>query len=96
MAPPDDCGGIYGYQELIEALGDSTHPQHAEMSEWWQEYGDTSFGPDFDPARLDLETARPSGSTTPVLRWMIGFYGWGKTASTRGPPCDEDQKTLYG
>jgi len=54
-APPDDCGGIYGYQELIEALGDPTHPQHGEMSQWWQEYGGISSGRDFDPARLDLE-----------------------------------------
>jgi len=33
-APPDDCGGIYGYYDFVAALSDPNHPEHAEMTEW--------------------------------------------------------------
>jgi hypothetical protein len=32
--PPEDCGGTYGYQQLLEALRDPANPQHTEMREW--------------------------------------------------------------
>lgn len=32
--PPEDCGGIWGYQELLEITADPTHPEHAERIEW--------------------------------------------------------------
>ncbi len=50
-APPDDCGGIWGYQELVEVLADSRHPEHRERLEWL-ELGDAS---EFDPAAFDLD-----------------------------------------
>lgn len=45
--PPDDCGGIWGYYEMLEALQDPKHESHEELSEW--------IGEDFDPLRFDLE-----------------------------------------
>ena len=32
--PPENCGGMEGYYYLLKALGDPTHPEHGEMSEW--------------------------------------------------------------
>lgn len=43
--PPEDCGGIWGYAELLEAISDPNHPQHEELSEW--------LGEDFDPEAFD-------------------------------------------
>ena len=45
--PPEDCGGIWGYQELLEAVKDPDHPQHGDMLEWVDE--------EFDPEEFDLD-----------------------------------------
>jgi hypothetical protein len=44
--PPEDCGGIWGYQDLIEVINDTSHPEHEEMLEW--------LGGDFDPEYFDV------------------------------------------
>ena len=45
--PPEDCGGPWGYTELLEAIKDSKHERHAELTEW--------IGDDFDPNADDAE-----------------------------------------
>ena len=45
--PPEDCGGIWGYYDMLEALKDPKHEQHKEFVEW--------IGRKFDPERFDLE-----------------------------------------
>jgi hypothetical protein len=45
--PPDDCGGIPGYYELIKALADPEHDRHEEISEW--------ISDDFDPQAFSAE-----------------------------------------
>lgn len=37
-APPEDCGGISGFYEMLDALADQNHPDHAEIVEWLDEY----------------------------------------------------------
>ncbi|HSL06683.1 MAG TPA: plasmid pRiA4b ORF-3 family protein, partial [Pseudonocardiaceae bacterium] len=45
--PPEDCGGPWGFDQLMSILGDEKHPQH-EMSREWMPV-------DYDPARFDLD-----------------------------------------
>jgi hypothetical protein len=44
--PPEDCGGVWGYASLLEALGDPNHEEHEEYLEW--------VGEDFDPEDFAL------------------------------------------
>jgi hypothetical protein len=37
-APPEDCGGIIGFYESLDAIADPKHPNHAEAVEWFDEY----------------------------------------------------------
>jgi hypothetical protein len=49
-APPEDCGGPPGYEELLRVLSDPSDPEHADMRTW--------VGPDFDAERFDARAAR--------------------------------------
>ncbi len=46
-APPEDCGGIGGYAELIRTASDPKHPDHDDLIEWLPE--------DFDPDSFSPE-----------------------------------------
>lgn len=49
--PPEDCGGVWGYQNFLEVIQDANHPEHEEMLEW--------VGRFFDPEDPDLEDVNP-------------------------------------
>lgn len=66
--PPEDCGGPYGYADLLEVVADPRHPNHAEMSEW--------LG-DFDPELFDFEQQAKRVAATIKVRK-------GKTAKAVG------------
>lgn len=47
--PPEDCGGIGGYEYLKEVMANPKHAEHEQMKTWLDR--------DFDPAFFDLEGA---------------------------------------
>jgi hypothetical protein len=53
-SPPDDCGGIWGYANLIAATKDKAHERHEESLEW--------LGDPFDPEEFD------AAATTKAMR----------------------------
>ena len=45
--PPEDCGGIGGYEELLEVLTDPSHKEHEKLLEWLEEpFDPEEFSPD--------------------------------------------------
>ena len=45
--PPEDCGGVSGFYNLLEAIGDPEHDEHEEMQDW--------LGDDFDPEAFSVD-----------------------------------------
>lgn len=45
--PPEDCGGVPGYESFLEAIRDPDHEEHDAMLEW--------VGGHFDPEAFDLK-----------------------------------------
>jgi hypothetical protein len=50
-APPDDCGGIWGYAELVEVLRDPADQEHQDRLEWLG----LDAAAEFDPDKFDAE-----------------------------------------
>lgn len=51
--PPEDCGGIGGYERLREVLTDPTDPEHEELAQW----AGLDKASDFEPSSCDGEQA---------------------------------------
>ncbi|NJN30325.1 MAG: plasmid pRiA4b ORF-3 family protein [Synechococcales cyanobacterium RM1_1_8] len=45
--PPEDCGGPWGYEELIGIMGDPQHPEYEERLDWLEQ--------PLDPDAFDLD-----------------------------------------
>lgn len=43
--PPEDCGGVWGYQDFLAAVADPKHEEHESMLKW--------VGGRFDPEKFD-------------------------------------------
>lgn len=50
--PLEDSGGLPGYESIMDALADQTHPDHTEYSEWVAAM--TNSDEPFDPEFLDI------------------------------------------
>ena len=46
-SPPEDCGGIWGYSDFLDAIQDPKHEEHESMLEW--------IGGEFDPDAFDMK-----------------------------------------
>jgi hypothetical protein len=47
VCPPEDCGGIGGFYDLLDALRDPAHERHDELCDW--------VGDDYDPDVFSID-----------------------------------------
>jgi hypothetical protein len=60
--PPEDCGGIHGYAEMLEVIADANHPEHEEMLRW---LGGAYDAQAFSPSDVKFDN--------PIARWRQAF-----------------------
>ena len=60
--PPEDCGGPWGYENMLKILADPEHEEHEQTVTW--------LGGSYDPARFDLKKIR---FDNPAKRWKKAF-----------------------
>lgn len=44
--PPEDCGGIWGFENFVKAMKKQEGDEYEEYAEW--------YGDDFDPDEFDM------------------------------------------
>ena len=62
-SPPEDCGGISGYYDMLKILKDKKHPDYKETLKW--------VGKKFDPLYFDKE-----GVNKKLLRLDEYIHNW--------------------
>ncbi|MEM1219624.1 MAG: plasmid pRiA4b ORF-3 family protein, partial [Bacteroidota bacterium] len=53
--PPEDCGGIWGYMEMIEIMKNPKHPEYEDTLEW--------LGEELDSEAFDMVSINKSLGT---------------------------------
>jgi hypothetical protein len=60
--PPEDCGGIHGYQELLKVISNPENDEYEEMMTW--------LGGKYDPAEFNPDQVK---FDNPQKRWNTAF-----------------------
>ncbi len=60
--PPEDCGGVYGYEDLLRVLADPEDEEHESTLTW--------VGGSYDPEAFDPKKVR---FDDPQKRWRVAF-----------------------
>jgi hypothetical protein len=60
--PPEDCGGVFGYYDVLDIIASPQHPMYEETMDW--------LGGDFDPEGFSPRQVR---FHNPRRRWRQAF-----------------------
>jgi hypothetical protein len=66
--PPEDCGGVPGYYQLLEILADPDHPEYDEYNEWLK--GQAKNYSPYDPEKFEPDKVE---FWDPKRRWKMAF-----------------------
>lgn len=59
--PPEDVGGVWGFEEFVEAMKNSNHEEHLSYVTWW--------GGLYDPEALNLNEINQGLQTIDQIEW---------------------------
>lgn len=83
--PPEDCGGPWGYEDMLKVILDAGHEEYESTMEW--------LGGEFDPERFDPEKVV---FDDPQERWSIAFSEDDEDVEGLDPGEDDDvHKVLW-
>ncbi len=66
--PPEDCGGVPGYYQLLEILADPNHHEYHEYNEWLKGHAKNYFP--YDPDKFESDKVK---FWDPKKRFKIAF-----------------------
>ena len=66
--PPEDCGGVPGYSQLIEILADPAHPEYVDNIAWLKGHAKT-----YNPCKPDEFNPKSVRFDNPKKRWEAVF-----------------------
>lgn len=66
--PPEDCGGLWGYQDLLEIINTPTHEEYSNNVEWLKGHA-KNYWP-FDSEKFNRKSVKFSD---PYKRWCVAF-----------------------
>ncbi|OTA21965.1 plasmid pRiA4b ORF-3-like family protein [Xenorhabdus beddingii] len=67
--PPENCGGIYSYMELIDILKAPSHKDYQAMFKWVNGKSDISSDKIFSPEKFNIEE---------VNNMLASYYRWSR------------------
>jgi hypothetical protein len=76
--PPEDCGGVWGYADLLEALKNRKHPRHQELKDW---IGGPFDAEAFNRLKINLwlrELKWPHPTEDRLRKVLMGRDGYGQ------------------
>ena len=91
--PPEDCGGPWGYAEMLEVIADPEHPEYLDRMEWLG----GGFDPDaFDAGRVNrmLDGVRQRRGYTEKQGQYLSFIYY-YTAVNGYPPSEADMQRRF-
>lgn len=66
--PPEDCGGIWGYQTLIKVIGNPKHKEYRDYVGWLKGHAKNYYP--YDPEKFEAEKVH---FDNPKKRWNRAF-----------------------
>jgi hypothetical protein len=82
--PPEDCGGPWGYEDMLRVISDPTDKEHGRILEW--------LGGKFDPDDFDPMDVQFSD---PAERWEIAFAEEDDFEDDEGSEDEQDDDGAY-